>query len=235
MTSALVRIGKAIGPARAAMIGVLFDGAPHAAGDLAAAAGVASATASQHLAIPHNAGVVTVYHHGRYRYYRLANSGVAAALEGPSEPDREPVTSLRMSREQLRVRLARTCYHHLAGQLGVALADRFIAEGWVDPAITTVTPSGATALRAHFGLDLDAPAPHTRRPVLRPCRDWTERHEHIAGRLGAQLATVALSRDWVARRRGSRGLTVTAAGQAAFQRLRVTIPPAQPTGQRPPG
>lgn len=223
MASDLAQVGKAIGsPARAAMINVLFDGASHSAGALARAAGVTSATASQHLALLTEAGLVTVQERGRYRYFALANARIASALEQLGSPVRPPVTSLRLSREQRRVRLARTCYDHLAGQLGVALADRFVTAGWIDPGITAVTAAGADAFAEHFGIDVSVP-PTTRRPVLRACPDWTEKREHIAGALGAQVADAALTRGWVIRKPDSRGLTITQEGLDTFQRLDVDI------------
>ncbi|WP_067442087.1 ArsR/SmtB family transcription factor [Nocardioides jensenii] len=212
MLGNLAHIGRAIGsPARAAMIYALFDGEPHSAGQLAGAAGVSSATASQHLAILSEAGVVTVRRQGRYRHYQLANSRIAHALEQLSEPGLPTVTSLRLSREQRRVRLARTCYDHLAGQLGVALAQRMVAIEWITPPMSAVTPEGTKALADHFGLDVEASA-RSRRPTIRPCRDWTEQRDHIAGTLGAMIATTLLDDAWVIRRPSSRALTITEHG-----------------------
>lgn len=222
MTSDLARIGRALGaPARAAMMHVLLDGAPHAAGELARAAGVASGTASEHLAVLVDAGLATVEQAGRHRRYTLTDGRVAQALELLGGPADEEVTSLRLSREQRRVRRARTCYDHLAGQLGVALADRFLATGWIDAAFTTVTPVGRSGL-AGLGVDLGRVA--DRRPLLRPCRDWTERRDHVAGAVGARLATMALGSGWVVRQAGSRGLTITVHGHHELDRLGVALP-----------
>jgi hypothetical protein len=108
---------------------------------------------------------------------------------------------------------ARTCYDHLAGQLGVALADSFerdrvllpTASGW------DLTSAGERKL-AHLGLD--AAALHeSRRPFLRPCLDWTERRPHLAGMLGQALAGRLLDLDWVRRSSQSRALVITAAGE----------------------
>lgn len=224
MTADLARIGRALGaPARAAMVHVLLDGAPHPAGALGRAAGVGSAAASEHLGVLVAAGLATVEQVGRERHYRLAGPRVAQALELLGGPADEPVTSLRLSREQRRVRRARTCYDHLAGQLGVALTDRMVALAWVDDALTTVTPAGRTALAARLGIDLDA-EPASRRPLVRACRDWTERRAHVAGTLGARLAATALADGWVVRRPDSRGLVVTAHGDDVLGRLGVRLP-----------
>lgn len=224
MSADLAQIGRALGaPARAAMIHVLIDGAPHPAGELARAGGVSSATASEHLAVLVAAGLASVEQHGRHRHYTMTDPRIAQALELLGGPAPEEVTSLRLSREQRRVRRARTCYDHLAGQLGVALAERLVAQKWVDAALTTVTPAGRTALAERLGIDLDD-APASRRPLLRACRDWTERRDHVAGTLGARLAATALADGWVARRAESRGLTITDHGHDVLGRLGVVLP-----------
>jgi DNA-binding transcriptional ArsR family regulator len=220
----LATIGKALGStARAAMIVALFDGAEHTAGELAAAARVAPATASSHLSVLVDAGLVCVRDDGRFRRYRLASSDIAHALEQLGGPDLGTPTSLRLSREQRRLRAARTCYDHLAGQLGVAVADLLIARGWVDPSVSAVSDAGASALGDALDLDL-APLRAARRQLVRPCLDWTERRQHVAGALGAAIATAALKREWVRRQRGSRGLTITPAGCDGFGDLGVALP-----------
>lgn len=227
MSSDLARVGRAIGtPARAAMVVLLFDGTSHTAGELALAAGVASGTASEHLAILVDAGVVSVQQDGRHRRYRLANRRIAHALEQLAAPEPAPITSLRLSSEQRRVRLARTCYDHLAGQLGVGLADRFVVAGWVDASMSTVTESGVEALHSRFGIDPDQLGrTGSRRPVVRACRDWTEQRDHLAGRIGAVLADAALTQGWVTRKSGSRALTVTPAGREVLRRAEVSLSP----------
>ena len=85
------------------------------------------------------------------------------------------------------LRLARTCYDHLAGQLGVGIADRLIAQDVLvlgDEA-GELTESGRLWLE-RFGITT-APLGRTRRLFCRPCLDWSERRPHLAGRLGAAL------------------------------------------------
>ncbi|MGL5911934.1 MAG: ArsR/SmtB family transcription factor, partial [Phycicoccus sp.] len=196
---------------------------------LAEAAGVASATASEHLAVLLDAGLVEVERSGRERWFRLADAQVAELLEqlGPPVLTSAPSSFIR-SREQRRVRAARTCYDHLAGRLGVALTECLVARGWLDLDRLTVLPAGAAGLADR--LDIDVAALRTRRrPLVRACLDWTERRPHLAGSLGAELAAHALDRGWVARRPGSRGLDVTAEGEDTFRRLGVSMgPPADP-------
>ena len=123
-----------------------------------------------------------------------------------------------MSREQQRVRAARTCYDHLAGEFGVALTDAFVRRGWLSPGLDGLTDEGRAAFTA-MGIDIDAIGA-ARRPMTRSCLDWTERRPHLAGGLGAAVAAHALAHARVLRRTGSRGLTVTADGEEWLARLR---------------
>jgi hypothetical protein len=111
------------------------------------------------------------------------------------------------------LRTARTCYDHLAGRLGVALADALTGAGHVTLTHDggEVTDGGHAFLR-EFGAEPAA----GKRVFCRPCLDWSERRPHIAGRLGAVLATRCLELGWIARQRDSRAVTITAAGAGGF-------------------
>jgi len=201
-------------PARAGMVTSLWDGRARPAGELARLAGVTPATASAHLTKLLAGGVLRVETRGRHRFYRLADERVAQALEALGAilpPGRAPDAG---SLPPLHV--ARLCYDHLAGRLGVSVSDALLARGLL------VHEDGAYALPtkgrrffARFGLTVDE-LEQGRRPLLRSCLDWTERREHVGGALGAAFATQLLERDWVRRERGSRALFVTTAGRKGF-------------------
>jgi len=77
-------------------------------------------------------GLLTVEKQGRHRYYRLATSGVAHMLESIMQVASELAPArkrLVVGPRDAALRKARTCYDHLAGQLGVALADALVAAG----------------------------------------------------------------------------------------------------------
>lgn len=199
---------------RSAMVDALIEGRALAAGDLARIAGVSRPTASAHLAALVDGGLVTVAVTGRHRYFRLAGSEVAEALEALSRicPS-TPVRSLRQSGEATRLAAARTCYDHLAGRLGVGLLDALLADRWLRPvdAGWGLTRPGDRHLR-DLGVDVDG-AQSSRRVFARPCLDWTERRPHLAGALGAAIADLALTDGWVRRLETGRGLLVTPKGQ----------------------
>ncbi|MFI2102324.1 ArsR/SmtB family transcription factor [Isoptericola sp. NPDC019693] len=208
-------VGRALSaPARSVMIGLLMDGTARPAGELARAAGVGASAASEHLAVLVSAGLVTGRARGRHRYYALAGPRVAAALEALgtlAAPAPAPRVGLRRSREADRLATARFCYDHLAGRLGVGLAEAWVAQGWLaDREVLALTGAGADGMRG-LGVDVDG-ALAARRPTTRACLDWTERRVHLAGALGAAVGTRFLDAGWVARTAG-RGLRLTASGQ----------------------
>ena len=207
-------------PSRAAMCLALAGGEARPAGELAARAGVSAQTASNHLAKLIAGRILCVEQQGRWRYYRLAGADVGHAVEAlavvaPPLPQALAVDG--MAADARRLKNARTCYSHLAGRLGVALADALIAERWLedDGRRYQLTPTGTRSLRT-LGIDV------VERPGQAParrCLDWTERRPHVAGPVGTALAKVALDRGWVRRLRGTRAVAVTPPGRAQLKKV----------------
>jgi DNA-binding transcriptional ArsR family regulator len=213
-------------PARAAMLAALMDGRALTATELAGVAGVTPQTASSHLARLTRAGLLRVARQGRHRYHRLAAPEVARMLEGvmqlasAREPGRPP--SLVVGPRGAALRRARTCYDHLAGRLGVAIADALVQAGAIelDDDAGLVTERGLAVLR-RAGIGLPAAGAQgpssSSRPLCRPCLDWSERRFHLAGKLGAAICTHALQQRWVRRLPDTRALEITAAGRDALR------------------
>jgi DNA-binding transcriptional ArsR family regulator len=208
-------------PARAAMLVALLDGRSLPASELAAIAGVKAPTASAHLAQLVDGGLITDRRLGRHRYFTLAGSDVADAVEALQRiAPREAVNSYRQSATAERLAEARSCYDHLAGRVALRLADALVAEGAITPLAAgkpgrILEAGGALASR----LRVDGVTSEGRRPVVRGCLDWTERRPHIAGRLGAHLLETLLQAGWVSRVPGDRSLRVTEAGRTALGAL----------------
>lgn len=204
--------------ARAAVVDALLEGQALPAGELAALAGVGAPTISEHLSELVGGGLITVTTAGRHRYYQLAGPEVAEALEALARIcPAAPVRSLRQSAAADSMRMARLCYDHLAGAVGVALLDSMLDSGWLVTAAELpqghdleVTPLGRDSLAA-VGVDITQ-CRRSRRVFARTCLDWTQRRMHLAGAVGAGLAAAALQRDWLRRARSGRGLTVTGTG-----------------------
>jgi DNA-binding transcriptional ArsR family regulator len=217
---ALADVAAAIGHrARAAMLDAMLGARAVSAGELATAAAVAPSTASGHLEQLVGAGLVVCEPQGRQRRYALAGPAVAEALETLSAlaaPETR-VRSLREANVAEAMRAGRTCYDHLAGRLGVAVAEELVRRRWLVDADDSwaVAPKGERGLGA---LGIDVGSLRTgRRPLTRRCLDWTERRHHLAGALGAALADRAAELGWVVRVPGSRALRVTPAGERGLR------------------
>jgi DNA-binding transcriptional ArsR family regulator len=204
-------------PARVAMLMALSDGRELAASELALVAGVSAATASAHLARLAAAGLVGARRAGRHRFYRMARPELVHALEALAvlAPESAPRTHAQ-ARIGRAVRAARTCYDHLAGRLGVAMAEALTERGHVvlgeDGGV--VTASGKAFL-ADFGIDLGQLG-HGKRAFCRPCLDWSERRPHLAGALGAALAKRSFELGWLTRLRDTRALAISDQGHAGL-------------------
>lgn len=211
----LAAVGRALGDThRARFVLMLLGGQELSAGDLSSRAGASSSLASAHLAKLLESGLVSVSRRGRQRYYRLASQDIAQAIEAllVISPQRS-ATGLAGVHRGKALQRARTCYDHVAGQLGVALADAFEQDSIIatTDAGWTLTSRGEDRLGE---LGLDSGALHRgRRPLLRSCQDWTERRPHMAGQLGQLLASKLLELNWVRRRPGTRALQITPLGE----------------------
>lgn len=207
-------------PTRSAMLAALLDGRALPAGELAYAARVTPQTASAHLAKLRDGGLVAVEHQGRHRYYRLASPDVAEALERLANIQRQqPVRRKPLSREARRLQSGRCCYNHLAGRLGVAVAEGLEAHGYIEPVENkryAVTEPGAEWF-SDLGLDVCALKP-ARQGIARQCLDWTERRHHLAGPLGTSLLEAFCEQRWLLRSSRSRAVEPTTLGRAELKR-----------------
>jgi DNA-binding transcriptional ArsR family regulator len=206
-------------PARVAMLMALSDGREIPASELALVAGVTPPTASAHLAKLATVGLIGVRREGRHRFYRLVRPELVQAMEALAvlAPEAAPRTH-RQARIGRAVRAARTCYDHLAGQLGVALTQALVTCGALreEGRQFEVTPAGSDLLE-HFGIDLESVRAH-RRGFAPLCLDWSERLPHVAGSLGAALLAAMFDRGWIQRTSDSRAVTVTHAGRRGLER-----------------
>ena len=201
-------------PARANILTALLDGRAMTATELAYAARVTPQTTSAHLAKLVEAGLITATPSGRHRYFRLASSRVAQMLEsivavaGDNRPRFRP-----LSRLAVQLRAARVCYDHLAGQLGVRIAEAMTQRGYLvlEDDGGRVTEAGARFLW-DLGIDTHI-AGKGRRHLCRACLDWTERRPHIGGSVGAVLTQRCFDLGWVRRLDGGRALKITEAGR----------------------
>jgi DNA-binding transcriptional ArsR family regulator len=217
-------------PARANILCALLDGRALTAGELAYAAHVSPQTASGHLAKLALARLLASTQQGRHRYFRLAGPHVATMLESIMAVAAIAPPRCRPIRVEERLRMARMCYDHIAGRLGVSLADALQAHDHLEFAHDggALTVAGETFLQ-DIGIDL-AKARQGRRVFCRPCLDWSERRPHLAGAVGAALAQRLLDLGWIKRVRDSRALICTSLGLQELPRVfGVSLPEPQAT------
>jgi DNA-binding transcriptional ArsR family regulator len=230
----LSRVGELLADrARSRILLALISGRELSASMLAQEAGVSRSTASAHLRKLSEGGLLAVRADGRNRHYRLSGSAVSDVLERIMElAPPEPITSLRDGTRAAQLRRARSCYDHLAGQLGVGLMRSMLDRGYLAGGDGTFDPDSADR-PASFGRDVDyeltgsgrdfledigARLPGGRRPLIRYCVDWTETRHHLAGQVGQALRDHALRMGWVEPRPKSRALRITTDGAAGFKK-----------------
>jgi DNA-binding transcriptional ArsR family regulator len=214
---AVSRIAAAIGePARARILYSLVDGHARTSTELSVVAEVSPSTTSVHLDRLKAAHLVNVMVQGKHRFYSLAGPDVARALEGLSvlaggrRDKSAPNTPSRL-------RIARTCYDHLAGMVGVSLHDRLRELRWLSTGSNDkdneyeLTTDGAMALES-LGIEVEG-IRGLRRRFACACFDWSERRPHLGGALGAALLKVALKRKWAIQDLDSRALDITSLGR----------------------
>ena len=212
-------------PARAGMLHALMDGRALTASELARVAGIAPQTASSHLSRMTAIGLLSIEKQGRHRYHRLASAAVAHMIESIMQVASDAAPSgkhLTVGPRDAALRSARTCYDHLAGRLGVALADAMVTGGYAELGSDAgiVTDIGIEFLR-RLGLDVESLlARGGKRParvLCRPCLDWSERRPHLAGAVGAAICTHSFDNNWIRRIDGTRAVMITPKGRQVFR------------------
>jgi hypothetical protein len=193
-----------------------MDGRALTVSELAEAAGVTLQTASGHLSKLDAANLLTAEKQGRHRYFRLSGPDVAQVLEAlMGLAQRTGATRVRTGPKDAALRSARVCYDHLAGERGVALLRGVQQQGLIEGERDLSFTEKGRVFFADFGIDLTA-LEKGRRPVCRACLDWSERHSHLGGALGAAILGRLIEKQWV-RREAGRVLAFTCEGMEGFE------------------
>ncbi|MBK5223499.1 MAG: winged helix-turn-helix transcriptional regulator [Acidimicrobiia bacterium] len=211
----LATIGSVLGSeSRAAIVCALMSGTAHTGTELARHVGITPSTASEHLGVLVDAGLVIVEAQGRHRYFALASPATAEVLEqlmdlpvglgGPAMPKLPAGMSF-----------ARSCYDHLAGEVAVQVFHRLVERGHLGTCDGTVTVTSA-GHEWFDGLGIGH-RPTSGRPAARSCLDWSQRRPHLGGVTGAALLDHMLQHRWFLRRGATRrALELTATGRHAL-------------------
>ena len=222
LTHPIASVAELLGePARCAMLIALLGGKDLSAGDLARAAGTSPQSASAHLSKLVDGGLLQARSEGRNRYYRISGPEVVHVLEALGAISTRPAPSgLVRTHGDTELCRARSCYDHLAGQLGVAITEKLEDLKVIRPGEERDYAIGSSGVKWFAGLNIDAGALQGgRRKFARRCLDWTERKPHLAGALGAALCSRVIALNWVVRRPKTRALRLTLQGQRGLHKL----------------
>lgn len=205
-------------PSRAKIVWNLLDGRAYTASELALVSDLSATSVSNHLSKLLNGEIVKVDVQGRHRYYSFASPEVAYVVESMAnlanqKPSSKPYKQLKKN----DVKYCRTCYDHLAGKVGVTIADKLISQKIIVLHDKTflVTEKGSKFFN-DFGLELSE-LKKQRRYFAKACLDWSERKYHLAGSLGAGLFDKMLQLDWLRRTKDSRAIVITSLGKSGLR------------------
>ena len=205
-------------PSRAKIVWNLLDGRAYTASELALVSDLSATSVSNHLSKLLHGEIVKVDVQGRHRYYSFANSEVAYVVESMANlSNQKPTSKLDKQLSKNDVKYCRTCYDHLAGKVGVLIADKLISQKIIELRDKTyvVTEKGNKFFN-EFGLELTE-LHKQRRYFAKACLDWSERKYHLAGSLGNAVLEKMLELDWVRRTKNSRAIVITSVGQSGLR------------------
>ena len=201
-------------PTRASILWALLDGRAFTATELAVSANTSPQNISMHLGKLLEADLLCVEKQGRHKYYRFSNKEVAYAVEAMANLVPKPEVSLKNKPENYPpIKFCRTCYDHLAGKIGVALTDSLLEQKIIIEKNNAyeISPEGEKWF-SRFGINIEE-AQKQKRIFLKPCLDWSERRNHIAGSIGALLLNKMIAEDWLRRTKDSRAMIITGKGE----------------------
>ncbi|EAA8666939.1 winged helix-turn-helix transcriptional regulator [Salmonella enterica] len=198
-------------PSRVSILCALMDGRAWTATELSAVAEIAPSTASAHLAKLLQNQLVSCLSQGRHRYYRLSGPDIAALLETLMGVSIKTESKLN-TRTPVRLRKARTCYDHLAGEVAVEIYDFMVDHEWL---LTERESLSSIGIKKFQELGINC-IPQTRRKCACGCLDWSERRYHLGGSAGAVLLETFEQKKWISRVSGYRDVVFTNSGKKAL-------------------
>ncbi|OUS39446.1 transcriptional regulator ['Osedax' symbiont bacterium Rs2_46_30_T18] len=205
---------------RARMLTALMGGKALTATELAVEADITAQTASSHLNKLVTGQLLVVRKQGRHKYFQLKGPKIAALLEtllnisNDIASARPPVTT---GPADPRLRTARVCYDHLAGELSVKLYDSLITRKLIAQECEQVQ---LTAQGLDFFADIGASIAQgkSKRPLCKSCLDWSERRSHLAGITGQWILNDLFKQGWARKDLDSRVVQFTQQGLRLFSK-----------------
>lgn len=219
----LAQVAKALADERRAqLVLTLIDGRAWTPTELATHHRWPRSSTTEHLNVLIDTGIIGETRQGKHRYVRLSDAEVAETIErlaalGSTSTSADH--SLRGQHRNRRLRAARTCYAHLAGQLGVQLRAGLVSTGVVSAANGyTLSPRGPSWFD-DLGYPLRSRGAADRRAMVRPCLDWTERVDHLGGIVADTLCYALTDLGWIIPSNSDRAVRISLAGKTGLIRL----------------
>ncbi|WP_408028008.1 ArsR/SmtB family transcription factor [Tenacibaculum litoreum] len=199
---------------RAIILWNLLDGRAYTATELATSANISLQSASNHLKKLVSANILSVEKQGRHRYFKFTNDEVAQVIESMAslisiDNDYKKIKTPKLN----DFTYARTCYDHLAGNLGVKITTALLTNKIIKISDKNyvVTKYGEEWFN-EVGVSINA-IQQKKRSFAHQCLDWSERKHHIAGALGASLLEAMIKKDWLRKKPNSREIIITSIGR----------------------
>jgi hypothetical protein len=194
-----------------------MDGRALTISELAVSADIGLPTASAHVSKLEQAGLIASLRQGRNRYVRLSGADVAHTLESLMLlANRTGHKRVRTGPRDPALREARICYDHLAGARGVQMLESMLARKHLSRGndALKLTKAGHGFLQ-DFGIEVEMVQAPGRTSCI-SCLDWSERRDHLAGKLGASMFARLIDMKWARRDSESRAVLFSQRGLAAF-------------------
>lgn len=201
-------------PTRAVIMWTLLDGKAFTATELAIIANTSPQNISMHLAKLVQSDLLCVEKQGRHKYYRFSNKEIAYAIEAMANLiPHSTIPKKNIAEKHSPIKHCRTCYDHLAGKIGVALTDSLLEQKIIvdNNNVFEISLKGEKWF-SDFGINVDE-VKKQRRLFLKPCLDWSERRNHIAGSLATSIFDKMVSNDWLRKTNHSRAIIITGKGE----------------------
>ncbi|KGI01068.1 ArsR/SmtB family transcription factor [Oenococcus oeni] len=205
-------------PQRLGMLVFLMDGRFHTVSEVTKATNLKSNTVSLYLSHFEKISWLDDYFQGRWHYYRLANSEVASLIEKILVlSPKKKITYFNLNEEEKLLHTGRSCYSHLAGQLGVQLLCSMKTLNWIrqDGSAFQLTDKGQSNLNNALEIKFSFQEQKSWDFIL-PCMDWSERQLHLKGIVGKKILGAMLDKEWLYRPNRTRALALTYKGKEKF-------------------
>lgn len=203
---------------RLGVVDLLSRNGPMRSTEIAALLNLSETQLGNHLKRLRDAQVVSVDRRGKAAVYHISSERVSALAGMLLEKQHGYVPSEEGGASALRY--ARSCYDHLAGELGVRLCSWMLDHHALSVREDETICLGPECepILIEIGVGLTGLTSSARRLAFF-CPDWTHNAHHLGGILGAAILESFLQKGWLMGVPGSRRLQVDSSGEAFFQAL----------------